>query len=232
MRWIAPAASAAFVLALVVLVPLRMALGWSGATETGLSARRATGTVWSGRLIGAAYHGISLGDARVSLDILGLGLRVAADGEARGRGILRASGVSHATAALPLARLAPGLPLTGELRVEDLSVDFGKGACRKARGRVALQDVRLGGAAGPVPGLRLAGQAACRDGRFLLPLAGEASGVAIDVLVRLDGAGRYEAVSRLRATDPLALAAAGAAGFERGLDGFSRTDRGTLGAVR
>jgi hypothetical protein len=63
-------------------------------------------------------------------------------------------------------------------------------------------------------------------------LTGAASGVAIDVLASLDGAGRYEAVSRVRATDPLAIAAAGAAGFERGLDGFTRTDRGTLGARR
>jgi len=232
MRWIAPAASLTFVLALLVLIPLRMALGWSGAAQAGLSARQATGTIWSGRLAGAAYHGISLGDARVSLDIMGLGLRVAADGEARGRGTLRASGVSHATAALPLARLAPGLPLKGELRVEDLSVDFGKGACRKTRGRVALQDVRLGGAGGPVPGLRLAGQAGCREGRLVLPLTGEASGVAVESMARLDGAGRYEVTTRLRATDPVVTAAAGGAGFERGLDGFIRTDKGTLGAGR
>lgn len=231
-----PVASVVFVLMLVLLAPLRMALGWLGADAAGLSAQRVEGTVWSGRLHAADFRGLPLGDARVGLDPVGFRLRVAAVGEVRGRAAVKLSGrglsLSGADAVLPLERLAPGLPLRGDLVLEDLRVDFRGAACRSAGGKITVQAARLAVLGQTASGLRLSGSAACRNGRLVAPLSGQAAGVALDAVLQVDGAGRYEVTTRLRATDPLAAAAAAAAGFERDLDGFTRTDRGVLGAGR
>lgn len=222
--------SAVFLLMLVLLAPLRLVLGWMNAGAAGLSARSAEGTIWSGRVAQAGFRGAPLGDARVGLDPLRLGLRVAADGEVRGEGVirLRRHGLALAgvDAALPLRRVAPAAPVAGELVLQDLHLDMGSDGCRSAKGTVALQQVQLGSVA--PAGLRLSGSAVCRGGRLVAPLTGQAAGVAIDATLSLDAAGRYELVTRLRATDPAAVAAAGLASFERGLDGFTRTDRGQL----
>lgn len=210
-----------FLAALVLLAPLRVALGWMDLD--GLSARRAEGTIWSGRLTAASWRGLGLGDPQVGLDPLRGGVRVRADGEVRGTAVLRPGGLADADAVLPLARIAPGLPLRGELALADADVRMDAGRCGSARGRVEVRGARFGPAA-----VTLAGPLACREGRLVAPLAGEAAGVVVEVTLSLDGAGRYEAVTRLRATDPAVLAGAGAAGFERGLDGFARTDRGVL----
>lgn len=236
MRLVWPIAGAVFLLALVLMAPLRMVLGWTNADAAGLSARRVEGTVWSGRLHGAVYRGVALGEVRAGLDPLRAGLRLAADGELSGHGVvkLRKQGLalSGVDATLPLSRLAGGLPFDGELALDDVRVDFRAGACRAAAGRVALTSVRVRGLDQPIPGLQLAGTAACKDGAFVLPLAGTGGGVAVETIFKLDGGGRYEAVTRLQATDPVALAAISASGFERGLDGFTRTDRGLIGAGR
>jgi len=225
--------SVVFLAMLVLLAPLRLVLGWMGAAGAGLSARRVEGTIWSGRLHQAAFRGLSLGEGRVAVAPLRRGLQVWADGEARGRGVvrLRREGLALAgvDAVLPLRRIAPATPVAGELALRDFDLDMGRDGCRAARGEVALQGVRIGPAA--PAGLRLAGRAACGGGRLVVPLSGQASGVALDATLSLDAAGRYELVTRLRATDPAAVAAAGLASFERGLDGFTRTDRGRLDAA-
>ncbi|WP_309091691.1 type II secretion system protein N [Phenylobacterium sp.] len=226
--------SLVFLVMLVLLAPLRLVLGWMGAEGAGLSARRVEGTVWSGQLRQAAFRSVSLGDARVGVSPLRLGFRVRARGEAQGEGVLRLRqdgiALARVDASVPLRRIAPAAPMTGELVLRNFDLDIRRSGCRSARGEVALQQVQIGPTA--PAGLRLVGRAACRDGRLVAPLTGQASGVVVDALLSLDAAGRYELVTRLRATDPTAVAAAGAANFERGLDGFTRTDRGRLDAVR
>lgn len=233
MARLAVVGSVVFLAMLVLLAPLRLALGWMGAEAAGLSARGVEGTIWSGRLRQAAFRGVSLGDAKVALAPLRLGLAVRADGEAQGRGVvrLRRQGIRLAgvDAALPLRRIAPAAPVAGELVLQDFHLHMGPDGCRAAGGAVALQEVQIGPVA--PAGLRLAGGAACRGERLVVPLAGQASGVAIEANLSIDAAGRYELTTRLRATDPAAVAAAGLASFERGLDGFTRTDRGRLDAA-
>lgn len=232
----APAAGAAFLLALLLMAPLRLALGWTNADAAGLSARRVDGTIWSGALHGAAYRGVALGDVRGGLDLFRGGLRVKGEGQLAGEAVVklrpRGVGLADVDASLPLNRLAAGLPFDGALELDDVAVDFREGACRSASGQAAVSAVRVLGVDQPIPGLRLAGPVACRDGALVGPLTGTGGGVSVDVTLRLDGAGRYEAATRVRATDPAALAAISAGGFERGLDGFTRTDRGLIGAPR
>lgn len=227
-------ASVVFLAMLVLLAPLRLVLGWLDADATGLSATRVEGAAWSGRLHDAAYRGLSLGDASLRFDPLNLGLRLRATGEATGTGLigLGASGVSlrDLDATVPLARLAPGLPLRGDLVLREVRLDMRNGACRAASGAVRLREVSIGDM--KLPGLELAGQPACRDGGLVLPLTGQAAGVLLESVVTVEATGAYQVQTRLRATDPAMLAAAGSGGFERGLDGLSRTDRGRLGAMR
>lgn len=226
--------SAVFLAMLAMLAPLRLVLGWLDADAAGLSAARVEGTIWSGRLQDAAYRGLSLGDASLRFDPLKFGLRLRAAGEAAGTGVigLGADGVSLRSldAAVPLARLAPALPLRGELTLRDVRLDMRDGACRSASGSVRLREASIGGM--KLAGLELAGEPICRGGRLVLPLTGQAAGVLLESVATVEASGVYQVQTRLRATDPATLAAAGLGGFERGLDGFSRTDRGRLRAVR
>lgn len=225
--------SVVFLAMLILLAPLRLVLGWMGAEDAGLSARAAEGTIWSGQLRQAAFRGVFLGDAQVAVSPIQRGLRVRAAGEVRGEGLIGLErdglALSGVDAALPLRRISPAAPLGGELLLREMDLEMGRGGCRRAKGEVVLQQVQIGPLA--PAGLRLAGRAACSGGRLVVPLAGQASGVVVEATLSVDGAGGYELVTRLRATDPAALAAAGLASFERGLDGFTRTDRGRLGAA-
>jgi general secretion pathway protein N len=236
MRLVWAIAGAVFLLALIVLTPLRMALGWTNADAAGLTAGRVEGTVWSGRLHDAGFRGVALGDVGAGLDPLGRGLQLAVSGDVEGRGRVKLRkgglGLSGLDATLPLSRIAPTLPFDGALSLDGLSLDMRDGSCRSAAGRVSVEAVTVRGVERPIPGLILTGRAACQGGRVTVPLAGAGGGVAVDVALSFDGAGGYEALTRARATDPAALAALSAGGFERGLDGFTRTDGGRLGAGR
>ncbi|MCP4027268.1 MAG: type II secretion system protein N, partial [Sphingomonas sp.] len=59
--------SAIFVLALILLLPLRFALGWFDLDRTGFAARAASGSVWGGSLREAQLGSIALGDVDAAL---------------------------------------------------------------------------------------------------------------------------------------------------------------------
>ncbi|WP_374467857.1 type II secretion system protein N [Phenylobacterium sp.] len=225
-----PIFGVAFILAAAAMLPLRIALGWMDADQAGLSARAVEGAVWGGSLIDARFRGLRLGDARAGLDVVGGGLRLAADGELRGRGVVggSAGGLSlrGVDAELSLERVAGGLPIGGRAHFRSFEAEFRRDGCRRAGGEVRLREVTLSGA--PLAGLQLGGRASCQGGVLVVPLAGQSGGAAVDAVLRIDAAGRYQLDTRLRATDPVVQAAAAAAGFARGLDGFARTDRGRL----
>ena len=70
-RW----AFAALLLALILIIatlPMRLALGWSGATDAGITAREIRGSVWSGELVDARLGVLPLGTVRASLSPLAL----------------------------------------------------------------------------------------------------------------------------------------------------------------
>ena len=61
------ALAALFVAALIVAFPLRLALGWSGAGERGVTARAVEGTVWAGLVGDLRLGALPLGDLAVGL---------------------------------------------------------------------------------------------------------------------------------------------------------------------
>src|SRR4051812_5369448 len=58
---------AAFVVALIALLPLRLAMGWFDLGSTGLTAREVNGSVWYGNLREASFGGVPLGDLHAGL---------------------------------------------------------------------------------------------------------------------------------------------------------------------
>ena len=208
---------AAFVIALIISFPMRLALGAIGLGDSGVSAREVRGSVWFGRLTEARAGTIPLGDVSASLSPVQLLVgraRVDLDGKGpdgvRGAvGVSRNSfGIDDVTAKLQAGSSFAPLPLS-TIDLTDLSVRFADGQCQRASGRVranlegALAGVRLGGG--------LTGNARCDGGALLLPLVGE-SGME-QVMLRIRQGGRFTADIAVRQGDG---------------PGFSQTIQGTL----
>ncbi len=208
-----------FVAALIVFLPLRLALGWFGLGEQGMTARAVTGSIWAGHLREARFGQIALGDlsagvspvqllvGRARVDLAGTADPPAprlsgAIGVSRGT-----FGLDDLTASLPVGTAFRPVPVT-VLDLEDVSVRFRGQTCEAAEGRVrATMTGEVGGVAVPAA---LTGTARCDGGALLLPLtsaAGEAS------TIRLWPDGRYRAEMTLSPSDPASAARLQAAGF-------------------
>jgi general secretion pathway protein N len=184
-------------LALVLFLPMRLMLG--GLAEP-LSAREATGTIWSGRLMEAWIGPAALGDLEARLAFLPLltgraRIEVERDSVAPDRfagafvlGANRAAAESI-TGIVPVEGGFGALPLA-TIELTDVTVSFRDGACEEAEGLVRA------GLTASLPGLpaSLSGTAQCDRGALLLPLtAGAGEGVAL----RIFGDGRWSAEPRL-----------------------------------
>lgn len=201
---------ALFVLALVVLLPLRLGAG----QVPGLSARAASGSIWSGRLRDATYGPLVLGDIDAALAplplLLGRAEVVVQGGDFAAR--LSRHGVNDATGTLPFRA---GL---GALPVEAVTFDHGTavfrdGACERAQGRVGLT-LAIPGASSLV----LSGEARCAGAALLLPLRGPGGVERLDL--RVQGDGRWRADLVLAGLSPEAAAPLRAAGFAARPDGL------------
>lgn len=173
--------AAAFLFALVALVPLRLGIDWLGLDRKGLAAREASGSVWLGALSEARFGPVVVGDVGARLRTLPLLLGrarvdVGRSDEARplegGVTVTRHGfGIDDVTARLELE----GLPVAA-LDLADLSVRFSGGLCRSAEGRVKAE----------VAGAALAGQARCDGGALRLPLT-SSGGASLDLSLTEDG---------------------------------------------
>lgn len=190
--------AALFAVALVVFLPLRVALGIA---DSGLAAREVSGLAWSGRLKEARAGPLALGDLGAGLSPLPLLIGRARLEVARGSAapdrfagavIASANGraVESISGSVPVAGAVSALPLTA-LDLTDLTVRFRDGACEAAEGLVRASFA--GGPAG-LPG-SLSGAARCDRGALLLPLTG---GGGEALTLRITGDGRYRAELRLR----------------------------------
>lgn len=184
----------ALVAALIVFLPMRLALAGFGAS--GLSARAVSGSVWHGTLADAGLGPVPLGtiDARLkALPLLAGHARIAlarSDPDPLALTLdlsPRGFGVAHARGHIPAAALFGNLPIAG-LDLDDVSAAFADGRCTAASGtvRAAL--------AGPLAGPALSGEARCDGAALLVPLAGAAGG--IDVRVFADGRDSLSATIR------------------------------------
>ncbi len=218
-----------FVLAIILLTPMRVAISLSGAADAGLSASAVDGTIWNGRLRNASLRDLPLGDLAARLDPVGLSvgkirLQVKNDGATALDGglVIRRRGVEPSGLSVQAPLKALGLPsvLDGRLDLRDLTLRFVSGRCRKAQGQVAMTPAQ---ALPPVTGVLT-----CRGDDALAVLTGEQDGIGMRVEVRIDSRGVYTAQTRLQASNPGLLGLFGAAGFDVGPQAATRTDSGRL----
>ena len=211
----------------VVFVPMRAALGWFGAADEGLVARRVSGTVWGSTLTEARFGELALGDlsarlaalplfvGRATLVVEGPGGAGAPPLSGRASVSRHAAGVEEFTGRIAAGAAFQPLPVAA-VDLDRVTVRFEDGACQAAEGRVRAT------LAGDVAGIALPpsveGVARCEAGALLLPLASAAGTEA--VTLRITGDGRYRADLAIRSTDPLAAERLAATGFVAGPDGY------------
>lgn len=234
------ALAALFVVVLLIaglaFLPLRAALGALDLERAGLTASGVEGSIWSGRLSGAAVRGVRLGEVRTRarpLAWLTGSPRIAfeaAGGTATGRGeFLRAgalTGVENLDASLPLALFRTALPLNGALRLEQLTVHFRDGRCVLARGRISTDALQRGAALMRSTGTVLTGPAKCEGGALVFPMRGAAPTGEVALTLALTPDGRYRTDTRVDTGDPALRAGLSLAGFAAVGNGYMRTEEG------
>ena len=225
---------AALALALLVLLPLRVAAGWFDMGGRGLAAREAEGSLWFGRLREAQFGPVMLGDVDARLNVLPLFI-----GRARLSLHRDPDSGGPLDGAISVTRHSFGLEdLTGQLRVgtlfgpipiatldlDDVSVHFEGEQCESAEGQVRA------GLSGSVAGLSLpsglSGAVRCQGGAALLPLTGQ-SGME-QVNLSIEASGRWRAELVVRPTDPATIQRLTAAGFVPGAGGYVRRIDGSF----
>ena len=216
---------AAFLFALLALLPMRLALDWFGFGERGLTARAATGSVWLGALQEAQIGPVPLGDvkARLSFFPLFLGrarLTLAGADEATGlEGAVTVSrhgfGFDDVSARLRVGALFSPLAVS-MLDFDDVSAGFTGGRCTRGEGRVRAA------VSGQVAGISLAsglaGQARCTGDALLIPLVSQSGMERLDI--RLSGDGRYRLELLVRPGDEAVRGRLIAAGFRPAGQGY------------
>lgn len=223
-KWLLGLALVLGAVALAVFkLPLRLVVPY---VAPELTAAQISGSVWDGRLAGAQWRGVALGDLDVRLDAKELvagRLRLdfdrenpgrngpSRDGPARLRGRLGTAGTTHLVENLdgPFSLVLP-FPFKPQLDVEFSGAAFlldNAGTCLAASGGISarLSNIPAIGTTPP-----MAGTFACDDGALFLPLT--TSDGQLGMAVHLWADRRYRAdlivASRSLAVQ-LALAAAG-----------------------
>jgi general secretion pathway protein N len=203
----------AFLFSLLALLPLRLALDRFGFDDRGLTARAATGSLWSGALQEAQIGPVPLGDLGARLHVLPLflgrarlSLHSAEPGGFAGAVVVtrHSFGFDDVSARLRVGALFAPLAVP-TLDFDDLSGVFTSGRCTHAGGRIRAA---LSGAAGNAG---LEGQARCAGDALLLPLASPSGTERLNI--RLFADGRYQAEALVRPADPAVRGALVAAGF-------------------
>ncbi len=204
--------------ALVLTIPLSMALSLVG---QGISARSATGTIWSGKLADARIGPLALGDVVIGLEPLRLlgGAAVIDLQSASGRSKLSSSRgaftVRDATVNLDGSSLFAPLPVD-RIDLSGVSTSFDAGKCQNAKGRVRATF------SGDVGGLSLAqglsGVARCEGPALMLPLVSQSAMERLNLYLQGDGGFRAEFI--VRSTDPALATKLSAAGFAATPGGF------------
>lgn len=215
---------AAFLFALIALLPLRLALDWFGFGDRGLTARAATGTVWLGALQEAQIGPVPLGDVTARLNVLPLFLgraRLTLAGADEATGLEGAVTVSRHSFGFDdvSARFRVGAMLSplSMLDFDDVSAGFTSGRCTRGEGTVRA--TVSGTIAAMAPASGLAGQVRCAGESLLLPLASPTGMERLDIRVSSDGHYRLELI--VRPADEAVRGRLIAAGFRPSGQGYS-----------
>ena len=232
--------AAIFAGALAVKMPLALAVDLAGIP---LAAEKIEGTIWNGRIEGAAYDAYPLGRVDVSaralplllgrlsahIDVDGPFLRGGSDIALRGELITFAKAELKADMAPLALDDAFGQPMDGFVRVATDALVLAPDGCR--RGRLHLETdtlersaKRYGG-----KGFSLAGEGQCEPegGRFVLPLTGSGEEGEISVEIAVSPRG-YETRTVIAPTDQKLASALAAYGFQRQGDQYSLVQRGEV----
>lgn len=226
---------AMFIAALLALLPMRLALGWFGLGERGVTAREVAGSIWWGGLGEARFGDVALGDVSAGLSPIQLfvgraridlqGLADSPGERLRGAlGISRtSSGIDDVTAHLVTGNVFAPLPVTA-LDLADVSVRFEDGQCLRADGRVTATIAAV------IPQLNLpqtmTGIVRCEGGQLLVPLASAAQ--TESVALTLSESGRFRAVLTARPADAAAIAGLVAVGFQPSAQGYRLSIEGAF----
>lgn len=213
----------------VMLLPMRVVVPY---VAPELTATAITGTVWDGRLMGAEFRGVPLGNLDVGLDGAALlqgrlRLDFARDGLRALSGRIGSTGKVHVVEALdgPLSLELPfafNPVLDMEFRNAAFRID-GAGRCLAASGDVTARLSNLP-ALGTTPPLK--GSFACDQGAFYLPLASRDDQLRIGVHVWADR--RYRADLIIGWQGLAVQLALAAAGFTPGPDGSTMRIEGVF----
>lgn len=219
----------ALVLAMIVFWPMRAGLAAANASTLGLSAREVTGTIWSGRLQGAALGSQPLGDldARIHFfPLLSGETRLSLQGEGAFQGLFIRRGDAIAVRALDVQ--APvstvGLPGGGTVTLSQATVAFDGPRCDEASGRARIEGLAGTGWTAPL----LEGPLACADGRLVARLRGQDASVDLAADMAFDRTGRWTLDLLARPADPLISAALSAQGFQPGPEGLTYSTTGRI----
>jgi len=222
-------------IALIILFPMRLALGVFGLAGEGLSAREVTGPVWWGGLNEAHYGNVALGDVSAGLSPIQLLIgraRIDVRGQegAANAGLSGAvsfsrntSGVDDVSAIVPAGDAFAPVPITS-IQLDDVSVRFRDGRCETAEGKVTAM------IAATMPQLNLpptlTGNARCEGGALRIPLASQAQTESIAVTIEADG--KYRAELVVRPSDPAVGESLTNAGFRQTNAGYRMTVNGNF----
>ena len=225
-RWII-AGSVLALLLLLATFPMRLALAWSGATDTGVTAREVRGSIWSGELVEARLGALPLGTVRASLSplaLLGGSVELAFSRTDERLGALAGRlygsdprGGSNVSGPTSRAGGLGAVPVD-RISFEGATVRFDDaGKCVVAGGRIRLV------VSAPIAGLDLSrglsGPLSCVGGRAQAALASQ-SGME-RLTLSFDGSGAYRAQFAINVDrDPAMAAALAALGFKAGSGGF------------
>jgi len=226
---------AAFFVALLALLPMRLGIDWLGISNRGLAAREVEGSIWFGAFKEAQFGSVGLGDLHAALRGLPLLIgraRVALerdggtpDDDFDGAATVtrRGFGLDDLDGRLQLSGAFGALPLT-QLDLGDVTAHFENGQCVRAAGTVrAAVAGDIGGIA--LPG-GLTGTARCDSGALLLPLASQSGMESLDL--RIFGDGRYQGQVLVRSTDATVRDRFTGAGFAVTPAGYALTVSGQL----
>lgn len=211
--------------ALLLMLPLRLALKMAGLDAAGLSAQAVSGSLWSGRMTAAGWRGIALGDGSAGLSPLALltgRVRLGWAGDTIGGTIVRhrggggVEGVSGRTGAMTIG----GLGLQS-MEFAGVDIGFADGRCSRAGGQVSLQPAGALALAGSLTGIpRCAGEA------LVLPLVSADGSAQIELRARADAS--YRATITLEPVAEAARPGLLAAGFQPTPQGVAMTVEGVL----
>jgi general secretion pathway protein N len=182
-----------FALALIAFLPLRLVLAGSG-----IAAREASGSIWSGTLKEARIGPAVIGDVQARVRplplltgrlLIDLSRPSAAADRLSGALVLSRDrrAIENATGLIPLEAPTAAFPATS-VELTDVTVRFRDGQCDGAEGMV-----RANLAGGGVLPASLSGTLRCDRGAVLLPFAGGGTGGGI--ALRIFGDGRWEVAS-------------------------------------